>query len=96
MGQRQPTADTIELWPKVAHLRRDAASLCEAVKADDGVRTRDLRLGKPTLYQLSYVRKCAEMLAIGTCDPNATRVRLDRRKPWDPGWFATNRRGGIR
>jgi hypothetical protein len=27
--------------------------LCEA---DDGPRTRDLRLGKPTLYQLSYVR----------------------------------------
>jgi hypothetical protein len=25
-------------------------------KADDGLRTRDLRLGKPTLYQLSYVR----------------------------------------
>ena len=24
--------------------------------ADDGARTRDLRLGKPTLYQLSYVR----------------------------------------
>ena len=26
-------------------------------QADDGARTRDLRLGKPTLYQLSYVRK---------------------------------------
>ena len=26
-------------------------------KADDGLRTRDLRLGKPTLYQLSYVRR---------------------------------------
>ena len=25
-------------------------------EADDGARTRDLRLGKPTLYQLSYVR----------------------------------------
>jgi cytochrome c biogenesis protein CcmG, thiol:disulfide interchange protein DsbE len=25
-------------------------------RADDGSRTRDLRLGKPTLYQLSYVR----------------------------------------
>ena len=33
-------------------------------KADDGSRTRDLRLGKPTLYQLSYVRKWGEMLAI--------------------------------
>src|SRR5213592_428239 len=28
-------------------------------KADDGSRTRDLRLGKPTLYQLSYVRAAA-------------------------------------
>jgi hypothetical protein len=27
-------------------------------RADDGLRTRDLRLGKPTLYQLSYVRVC--------------------------------------
>jgi hypothetical protein len=26
------------------------------LRADDGSRTRDLRLGKPTLYQLSYVR----------------------------------------
>lgn len=25
-------------------------------EADDGPRTRDLRLGKPTLYQLSYTR----------------------------------------
>ena len=27
-----------------------------AIRADDGSRTRDLWLGKPTLYQLSYVR----------------------------------------
>jgi cytochrome c-type biogenesis protein CcmH len=27
------------------------------MKADDGSRTRDLRLGKPTLYRLSYVRR---------------------------------------
>jgi hypothetical protein len=27
-----------------------------ASDADDGSRTRDLRLGKPTLYRLSYVR----------------------------------------
>ena len=26
-------------------------------EADDGGRTRDLRLGKPALYQLSYVRE---------------------------------------
>ena len=28
----------------------------ETFRADDEARTRDLRLGKPTLYQLSYVR----------------------------------------
>jgi hypothetical protein len=55
----------IEPSPKVPHLRRVSAKSCESVKADDGSRTRDLRLGKPTLYQLSYVRKCREMLATG-------------------------------
>jgi hypothetical protein len=30
------------------------------MKADDGGRTRDLRLGKPTLYQLSYVRAAGD------------------------------------
>lgn len=29
----------------------------QTLGADDGVRTRDLRLGKATLYQLSYIRK---------------------------------------
>jgi hypothetical protein len=33
-------------------------------KADDGPRTRDLRLGKPTLYQLSYVRAGAILAPI--------------------------------
>ena len=35
------------------------AKPCEEMQegeADDGPRTRDLWLGKPTLYQLSYVR----------------------------------------
>ena len=34
----------------------EQASCRAFAKADDGSRTRDLRLGKPTLYQLSYVR----------------------------------------
>ena len=34
-------------------------------RADDGSRTRDLRLGKPTLYRLSYVREGAH----GTTGP---------------------------
>ena len=29
---------------------------CAKVGADGGARTRDLRLGKATLYQLSYIR----------------------------------------
>ena len=40
-------------------------------EADDGLRTRDLRLGKPTLYQLSYVR------ASGDCN----RARWDQLRP---------------
>jgi hypothetical protein len=35
---------------------RWAAARGEGRRADDGSRTRDLRLGKPTLYRLSYVR----------------------------------------
>ena len=35
---------------------RNPASEAAFREADDGLRTRDLRLGKPTLYQLSYVR----------------------------------------
>ena len=35
----------------------DATVILEATpQADEGTRTLDLRLGKPTLYQLSYVR----------------------------------------
>ena len=34
-------------------------------RADDGSRTRDLRLGKPTLYQLSYVRAGGAILEAG-------------------------------
>src|SRR5881392_1671766 len=35
---------------------KDVARGIRPCEADDGSRTRDLRLGKPTLYQLSYVR----------------------------------------
>ena len=38
-------------------------------RADDGPRTRDLKLGKLALYQLSYVRVGA-------------RIPLPGRKPW--------------
>jgi hypothetical protein len=36
--------------------QRSAAIAAKTSEADDGGRTRDLRLGKPTLCQLSYVR----------------------------------------
>src|SRR5262249_40965956 len=46
-----PRAEDLRKRPRVARAR------CRALRrADDGARTRDLRLGKPTLYQLSYVR----------------------------------------
>src|SRR5204862_8183159 len=41
--------------PKSPRTRKMPASR-PFLQADDGSRTRDLRLGKPTLYRLSYVR----------------------------------------
>lgn len=35
------------------HVHRGSSYI---VRAENGARTRDLRLGKPTLYQLSYFR----------------------------------------
>ena len=34
------------------------------LRADDGVRTRDLHLGKVTRYQLRYVRVCSVSAAV--------------------------------
>src|SRR5437763_1723122 len=45
-------------------------------KADDGGRTRDLRLGKPTLYQLSYVRAARD-----SRDPFAPTAARRARSP---------------
>jgi hypothetical protein len=45
-------------------------------QADDGARTRDLRLGKPTLYQLSYVRARVILGAAG--------IHRDPRHPLPP------------
>src|SRR3977135_2197022 len=36
--------------------QRESHSLNRNARADDGIRTRDTWLGKPVLYQLSYVR----------------------------------------
>jgi hypothetical protein len=51
----------------------------ESSKADDGSRTRDLRLGKPTLYQLSYVRGGGILRGVGGHTSEAVsleRVRM--------------------
>ncbi len=72
---------SIELWPEASHLRRNPATLCEGVKADDGARTRDLRLGKPRKYLLSasFRRICgSEMVPVGACFAElGTRVEQD-------------------
>lgn len=33
----------------------------DRLRADDGIRTRDIDLGKVVLYQLSYIRVCQEL-----------------------------------
>jgi hypothetical protein len=45
--------------PDLADLQAKRGCPRKGTEADDGLRTRDLRLGKPTLYQLSYVRVVA-------------------------------------
>ncbi len=44
-----------QLRPCLARRIRSAFLGTRDVKADDGIRTRDLRFTKPLLYQLSYV-----------------------------------------
>ncbi len=50
-------------------------------QADDGTRTRDIRLGKPTLYQLSYVRtpphsRAGRQAPRNTLDPVLGVIRI--------------------
>jgi hypothetical protein len=52
-------------FPARRHSSKDSCYFAPFPEADDGSRTRDLRLGKPTLYQLSYVRADAMSLQIG-------------------------------
>ena len=44
------------LNPRPSRWQRDALPLSYARRAGDEVRTRDIQLGKLTLYQLSYTR----------------------------------------
>ncbi len=48
-----------ELWPFASkHILKTIKPVIARLGADNGIRTRDPRLGKPMLYQLSYVRIC--------------------------------------
>ncbi len=51
--------------PKICKIKRicsqtNAATATLTLGAGDGAQTHDLRLGKPTLYQLSYTRDAIE------------------------------------
>jgi hypothetical protein len=50
-------------------------------QADDGSRTRDLRLGKPTLYRLSYVRKTGPTNLVVADGSISARAREGRQRP---------------
>jgi hypothetical protein len=64
----RPTCDQSRERSGEARLRRKAARYSDGMQAANGSRTRDLRLGKPTLYQLSYRRADAD------ADPACPRV----------------------
>ena len=61
-------------------------------EADDGSRTRDLRLGKPTLYQLSYVREAAILAnrALGqrAANTRSSDARIEASRPGRSTVFA--------
>ncbi len=61
------------LQPSRVAINRKGPISSHFVEADDGSRTRDLRLGKPTLYQLSYVRVVGDF----TSQPPTVEARPD-------------------
>ena len=51
---------SFQCWPYYKKCKKGGIPLFHIFDwAIDGARSRDLRLGKPTLYQLSYYRNCA-------------------------------------
>jgi hypothetical protein len=53
----RPLAEPLAADASVAYSGKEKGPVSRAfLKADDGARTRDPWLGKPMLYQLSYVR----------------------------------------
>src|SRR6266849_887429 len=49
-------------------------------RADDGIRTRDLRFTKPLLYQLSYIGAERAKMAFRDCAGKREAVRRSRRR----------------
>src|SRR5262245_15725019 len=71
---------TAEVWTG----RAGAGTSCEA---DDGARTRDTWLGKPVLYQLSYVRVNPRFYR-GRLDPPAAIIRgITSEEKEETGWL---------
>ena len=83
---------TFLIWPHAVVVRARSRPLASRFGspslADDGIRTRDTWLGKPVLYQLSYVRDACT-LAGREVSPRSRRVTLMR---ITPGHFAPKRR----
>ena len=82
---------------RAAEPRRRGDRRVAPLEADDGPRTRDLRLGKPTLYQLSYVRAGGQSLrglgrAVRRPSPGATRSPPLTRSRRDPAAIAADAR----
>ena len=77
---------------RVECLKPDSATLPDSIplrggsasqkRADDGIRTRDLRFTKPLLYQLSYVGARA-----GRLHSRVIGTSLSSWKPKPPSWF---------
>lgn len=50
--------------------------------ADNGIRTRDPRLGKPMLYQLSYVRTAGDIISMQSTFGKANLSKGTQDRPW--------------
>src|SRR5436305_3533825 len=89
---------TVESYPIAAIAPfRSTFSRSMRLEADDGSRTRDLRLGKPTLYQLSYVRGAVDSRGPyprGHGSPSG-RARRGRRAGLSGGGALRPRRSGV-
>ena len=93
-----PTSVVAHRAPVERHGGGGGRAVFRVPRADEGTRTLDLRLGKPTLYQLSYVRAARIVPPASSTAPQpGIRRRLDA--PWRTSstspigrWRATLRR----